>query len=49
METACKVTTLGCLANDRQHVTWEVNHNRSSFIEKRIILKPGGGTSEEKS
>ena len=49
METACKVTTLGCLANDSQHVTWKVNYNKSLFLEKAPVLRNGGGTSEEKS
>ncbi len=49
METACKVTTLGCLANNSQHVTWKDNYNKILFLEKALILRNGGGTSEKKS
>jgi hypothetical protein len=49
METACKVTTLGCLVNNRQRVTWKVKYNNSLFLEKTLIVKMAEGPIEEKS
>lgn len=36
METACKVTTLGC-GLEGSHVTWEVNYNKNNFYKKRLL------------